>query len=299
MISPEVVRRHRPWRRQVRSFCIAIQVDSSFAIMARVISFMYVFLILWPVLAFPSIQSHRINQGAHWSDGSDHTANRRQSLGLSMSMRRDSKHRRVNALNSINSKKFTTNSADHSNIFRFRGGFTGNYNSDSFSSGGGFGIDGGRGDGGGNDGSNLAMIGSSDGEGDNNKPVSSTPLESLLSLLKEMLNAYSRALKANPYLVKMVSSGVIGGTGDFLIQKLQNKDTGKPFDLRRFAIFTSVATFYIAPVINIWFNYLSTLSAFTPGFSALGNALVMTAVDQTVGALVINAGFFFAFELVR
>ena len=81
------------------------------------------------------------------------------------------------------------------------------------------------------------------------------------------------------------------------MQQFQRRNTDKPFDYRRLGVFSSVAGFYIAPVINVWFNWLNSI-AMPASFNNIGKALVQMAIDQTVGATVITAGFFFAFELV-
>lgn len=113
------------------------------------------------------------------------------------------------------------------------------------------------------------------------------------SIFGSFLDSYSKALESHPYLVKILSSGFIGGLGDVLIQLISTKS----FDLRRFIVFTSVAAFYIAPVIHVWFNWLSKIPM-PASFNNVSKALVMMIVDQTVGASVITAGFFYAFELV-
>lgn len=115
--------------------------------------------------------------------------------------------------------------------------------------------------------------------------------------LSNLLRSYSQMLEEHPYIVKMISSGIIAGIGDLLIQRIQGKENGKAFDIRRWMVFTSVAAFYIAPVINLWFNWLNNLQ-FLDGMNNAAKALVMTGIDQTAGAVLVNAGFFFAFELV-
>ena len=148
---------------------------------------------------------------------------------------------------------------------------------------------------GGNDGGDVPPIGESDG----NKPVgpSNSPKTGLALLLSNMLETYSRLLQEHPYPTKIISSGLVGGAGDVLIQQFQrrnNKD--KPFDFRRLIVFSSVAALYIAPTINVWFNWLNSIPLPT-GYSNIAKALVQMAIDQTVGATVITVGFFYAFEL--
>jgi len=73
------------------------------------------------------------------------------------------------------------------------------------------------------------------------------------------LEAYNDKLEKYPYRTKIISSGVVGGLGDILIQLVNNGGLIHALDMRRLIVFTSVAAFYIAPVINIWFNWLNTM----------------------------------------
>ena len=122
----------------------------------------------------------------------------------------------------------------------------------------------------------------------------------IIQILANIFAMYSNHLHDHPLLVKMASSAIIGGLGDYTIQSIQNRNTTKTFDSRRCLIFTIVATFYISPVIHYWFNYLNFWSVSTlSGLDNLGRALAMTLIDQTIGAIVINTGFFLSFELVN
>lgn len=109
---------------------------------------------------------------------------------------------------------------------------------------------------------------------------------------------YNDKLEKHPMLTKVVSSGVIGGLSDVLIQTL-NARKGKlaSFDFRRTAVFSAVCAFYFAPVINTWFNMLSKIP-FPARISDTSKVLGMVAIDQTVGNAIVTAGFFYAFEIV-
>lgn len=111
-----------------------------------------------------------------------------------------------------------------------------------------------------------------------------------------LINSYSRQLERHPYRTKMLSSAFVGGVGDFLIQTLQKK-LGV-IDMRRWLVFTSVAGFYIAPAIHLWFNWLATLP-FPSKYGKDKVALIQLFLDQTLGAVIINGGFFYAFELAQ
>ena len=126
---------------------------------------------------------------------------------------------------------------------------------------------------------------------DEKKPKSSNKL---IQFSTKLLDSYSSILEKHPYVVKIVTSGIIGGTGDILIQSYQ----GNPFDFRRLSVFTLVAGFYIAPVIHIWFNWLNSMPL-PKNLNKVSKALAMMFVDQTVGATFITAGFFYAFELAQ
>lgn len=116
--------------------------------------------------------------------------------------------------------------------------------------------------------------------------------------LTGLLDSYTSLLIAHPYPTKIISSAIVGGLGDVLIQSYQARTTKKPIDVRRLLVFSSVCGLYMAPVINVWFNFLASLP-FLASMSNLKKALWQMFIDQTVGATVITVGFFFAFEMVR
>lgn len=118
----------------------------------------------------------------------------------------------------------------------------------------------------------------------------------LLLFVKSVLNAYSDKLIRFPFATKIISSAVVGGTGDLLIQLLNQKKGMGAFNFRRWLVFTAVAGFYIAPAIHLWFNYLGYL-ALPASLGKFGIAFVQMLLDQTFGAVIINAGFFYAFSL--
>lgn len=121
----------------------------------------------------------------------------------------------------------------------------------------------------------------------------------VFSMLTKLLAQYSLLLDKQPYLTRIISSGIVGGSGDVLIQLLQRRDDPTiKFDWRRLSVFTTVAALYIAPVIYLWFGYLNKLP-FPAGMSQLSKAGIMTLLDQTFGAVVISAGFFYFFEMVQ
>eukprot|EP01038_Epipyxis_sp_PR26KG_P006720 gene6720-9213_t len=110
---------------------------------------------------------------------------------------------------------------------------------------------------------------------------------------------YNHYLEKYPYITKIVTSGIIGGTGDILIQLVLSKRSKVPiaFDFRRLAVFSSVAGLYIAPVINVWFNWLNKTPV-PKSFNNVAKAAYMMFLDQTIGAVGVTVGFFYAFELI-
>lgn len=119
---------------------------------------------------------------------------------------------------------------------------------------------------------------------------------------QSFLSWYNHMLHTKTYLTKIVTSGLVGGLGDVLIQLVTCYRAKKPFviDIRRLVVFISVAAIYIAPVIHVWFDYLEKMPL-PPAIkeSPLKKSLAMILLDQTFGAVVISAGFFYAFELVN
>lgn len=134
---------------------------------------------------------------------------------------------------------------------------------------------------------------------------SSTRINSIFALsstadsndkLETLLDSYSHQLERHPYRTKILSSAFVGGLGDFLIQTIQTESG--VIDMRRWLVFTTVAGLCVAPAIHLWFNWLASL----PYPSKYGKdrvALIQLFIDQTLGAVIINGGFFYAFELVQ
>lgn len=121
------------------------------------------------------------------------------------------------------------------------------------------------------------------------------------------LHCYDKLLLQYPLATKMVSSGLIGGLGDLLIQRVEANDEKhihnnmkkkRAIDLRRLFIFTAVSALYFAPFIHYWFAYLENLSFSRPR-SKLYKSLVMISLDQLIGAILLKSGFFYAFTIME
>mmetsp|Transcript_11286 Transcript_11286/g.10920 ORF Transcript_11286/g.10920 Transcript_11286/m.10920 type:complete len:298 (-) Transcript_11286:2306-3199(-) len=151
-----------------------------------------------------------------------------------------------------------------------------------------------RGGVGGGDGSNGNIVGnggsgSSGGDGDIKQSGT------LIMLFKSLLDSYGKLLEISPIKTKIVTSAIIGALGDSIIQMYESTKTKKRFNFRRLVVFSTVTGLYIAPFLHVWLDYLNVL----PFLSKLGNfqkAFSMLLIDQTIGAIAINIGFFFAFE---
>jgi hypothetical protein len=147
----------------------------------------------------------------------------------------------------------------------------------------------------GGNGGDINGLGEVDDNDDNRKLLKSS--NGLLIFLTSLLENYSDALEKYPYPTKIITSGMVGGLGDFLIQNLQNRGTKRNFDFRRLFVFMLVTGFYIAPVMHVWFNLITKIPL-PPGANKFVEAGLMMALDQTFGAVFVTIGFFYAFELV-
>lgn len=139
-------------------------------------------------------------------------------------------------------------------------------------------------------------------DGDSVKKVPTNVIAQEVTVRKGPMDWYNHMLTKHQWPTKMISSGVVGGLGDILIQLFScyKKGSAWSVDLRRLLVFSSVATFYIAPVIHVWFNWLEKVRIpKSLGDGKVKKSLYMIALDQTVGATVITAGFFYAFELAN
>ena len=66
------------------------------------------------------------------------------------------------------------------------------------------------------------------------------------------INTYSRWLMAYPYRTKMITSGLIFGLSDVIIQKGMEKK--EDFDTERALKFCGIGGLFVAPVLHKWFG---------------------------------------------
>jgi protein Mpv17 len=109
-----------------------------------------------------------------------------------------------------------------------------------------------------------------------------------------LLRFYQRALTTRPLLTQMVSSGVIGATGDVIAQTLIEKRGRKNYDPWRTARFFGLTFFYISPILNRWFAVLERVK---------GNpktlALKRVAIDQIFFAPFFSASVIYNLRLLE
>lgn len=131
------------------------------------------------------------------------------------------------------------------------------------------------------------------GEDDSERQGGANPLTALGIWLTGGIDKYNALLEKHPVATKLITSGVLGGLGDIVSQKLSGKDAA--IDMRRLFMFTVAAAFYFAPVIGAWFSLLNSLTV--PG-GAGAKAVMMIAIDQTLGAVSVIGTYFFFYELL-
>lgn len=104
---------------------------------------------------------------------------------------------------------------------------------------------------------------------------------------------------------KVITSGVICGVGDIIAQALAFKTAAaetftlgafvRAIEPQRFGIYAFLGAFWIAPIVHYWFDWLESVTKGKGGppktfAGTMGKALKMVALDQTIGAPVVNAG---------
>ena len=83
-----------------------------------------------------------------------------------------------------------------------------------------------------------------------------------------LFQGYSKLLTKYPLTTKCTTSGLIAGCGDLISQSMlsSNKENGgMDINWTRFLTFTTLGTFYVAPVLHLWYGYLGkTIIGATP-----------------------------------
>lgn len=118
--------------------------------------------------------------------------------------------------------------------------------------------------------------------------------------LSRLATSYNNKLEQFPNLTKLITSGIIAALGDVAVQYITRPPDAKIFiDKRRLIIFSLMGGLYIAPIISLWFQWLNSIK-FPPYMTntKLKRSLSMLLVDQTLGAVAVNLGFFFFYEVL-
>jgi hypothetical protein len=135
----------------------------------------------------------------------------------------------------------------------------------------------------------------------NNMPKNSDKETGLQGYFKRGVERYDYNLRTYPILTKVISAAIVAALGDILTQAFKCYKKNLPFDvdLTRLGVFMLVSCM-LTPAVHVWFNYLNTLSQKLPqNIPKFRKTVILTMVDQTVGALTFTSAFYYAFELVR
>eukprot|EP01060_Flectonema_neradi_P031065 TRINITY_DN4628_c0_g1_i1.p1 TRINITY_DN4628_c0_g1~~TRINITY_DN4628_c0_g1_i1.p1 ORF type:complete len:204 (+),score=19.85 TRINITY_DN4628_c0_g1_i1:66-614(+) len=100
--------------------------------------------------------------------------------------------------------------------------------------------------------------------------------------MKRFLNWYSNLISRYPLLSKSVTTGALFAAGDGLCQLIED---GSINSSERMLRMCAVGALWTGPVLHFYFKFLSSLK--------LKSALKTMLVDQTLGATVLTATFFF------
>ena len=112
-----------------------------------------------------------------------------------------------------------------------------------------------------------------------------------------VLAQYDAALTARPLLTKCASSGLASACGDALAQSM----SPSPFDVGRCVAFALVGALYFAPLLHGWYEALAGYERRwrSRGLGRRESLLLQLAINQTLGALLANCGFFYALALAE
>ena len=108
---------------------------------------------------------------------------------------------------------------------------------------------------------------------------------------------YDAQLRRHPLRTKVASSGLASAVGDAVAQAV----TGGAFDARRCASFALVGAAYFAPILHGWYEVLAARERRwrANGMGRWRSVLLQLLLNQSLGALTVNAGFFFALAVAE
>ena len=100
--------------------------------------------------------------------------------------------------------------------------------------------------------------------------------------MRSALKWYSNLIVKYPLVSKSVTTSFLFAVGDGLCQLIEEEEIKDSSRLCRMA---AVGMLWTGPVLHFYFKMLSSLN--------LNSALIVTLIDQTCGATVLTASFFF------
>ncbi|KAJ1446096.1 hypothetical protein M885DRAFT_547751 [Pelagophyceae sp. CCMP2097] len=116
---------------------------------------------------------------------------------------------------------------------------------------------------------------------------------------------YDGRLTAAPLLTKSATSGCVSCVGDALAQFSKTAtfvaDSTHVFDARRSAAFALLGALYFGPFLHFWYNALARLEVRwrRRGMRKPEVVAIQLVLNQSVGAGIVNAGFFFMFAFAQ
>ncbi|KAJ1371937.1 Protein Mpv17 [Parelaphostrongylus tenuis] len=99
-----------------------------------------------------------------------------------------------------------------------------------------------------------------------------------------LIRLFQSSLKKQPLLTQVIASGVIAGGGDAFCQTVFEKRGLKSYDTMRTSRFVILASFFIAPSLNVWFKALERVKG-SPNIVPLKRMII----DQTLFSPWFNA----------
>mmetsp|Transcript_13686 Transcript_13686/g.18244 ORF Transcript_13686/g.18244 Transcript_13686/m.18244 type:complete len:256 (-) Transcript_13686:434-1201(-) len=114
---------------------------------------------------------------------------------------------------------------------------------------------------------------------------------------RNVLRWYDSQLRRAPLRTKMISSGMVSVIGDSAAQMLTSG--GSIFDLRRSVSWALCGAFYFAPFLHLWYAMLAALENRARkryGVPKTATITLQLLANQSIGAGIINALFFYIFE---
>ncbi|KAE9551972.1 hypothetical protein FO519_004824 [Halicephalobus sp. NKZ332] len=113
-----------------------------------------------------------------------------------------------------------------------------------------------------------------------------------------ILRLYQRALSKRPLVTQMISSGVIGATGDIVCQLGVEKRSRDNYDFSRTGRFFLLTSCFITPILSRWMIFLEKRIHGSPKLVPLKRVLVDQACFAPVfsASIIYNLHFFETFS---